>query len=153
MSSRAPLKVVVLMGGISFEREVSLISGREVAAALRNEGYEVIELDAGPDVAMRLSDFSPDVVFNALHGRWGEDGCVQGIADLGYDERQGARPLRRTIQKYIEDKLADEMLKKGYKENLSISVEYKKEDFVFSIRKIKESKTEPNNKALVQNNA
>ena len=82
MSSRAPLKVVVLMGGISFEREVSLTSGREVAAALRNEGYEVIELDAGPDVAMRLSDFSPDVVFNALHGRWGEDGCVQGILEL-----------------------------------------------------------------------
>ena len=69
------------MGGISFEREVSLISGREVAAALRNEGYEVIELDAGPDVAMRLSDFSPDVVFNSLHGRWGEDGCVQGILE------------------------------------------------------------------------
>ena len=81
MSSRTPPRVVVLMGGISFEREVSLSSGREVAAALRNEGYEVIELDAGQDVALRLSEFAPDVVFNALHGRWGEDGCVQGILE------------------------------------------------------------------------
>ena len=81
MSSRAPPKVVVLMGGISFEREVSLSSGREVAATLRSEGYEVIELDAGPDVALRLSEFDPDVAFNALHGRWGEDGCVQGILE------------------------------------------------------------------------
>lgn len=81
MSSRATPRVVVLMGGISFEREVSLSSGREVAAALRSEGFEVIELDAGPDVALRLSEFDPDVVFNALHGRWGEDGCVQGILE------------------------------------------------------------------------
>ena len=74
-------KVVVLMGGISFEREVSLSSGRECAAALRSEGYDVAELDAGPDVALRLSELRPDVVFNALHGRWGEDGCVQGILE------------------------------------------------------------------------
>ena len=81
MSSRATPKVVVLMGGISFEREVSLSSGRECAAALRSEGYDVTELDAGPDVALRLSELRPDVVFNALHGRWGEDGCVQGILE------------------------------------------------------------------------
>ena len=81
MSSRTNPKVVVLMGGPSFEREVSLSSGRECAAALRSEGFEVIELDAGADVAQCLSDLSPDVVFNALHGRWGEDGCVQGILE------------------------------------------------------------------------
>jgi len=81
MSSRATLKVVVLMGGISCEREVSLSSGRECAAALRKEGYEVITLDAGPDVALRLTELRPDVVFNALHGQWGEDGCVQGILE------------------------------------------------------------------------
>lgn len=81
MSSRTNPKVVVLMGGPSFEREVSLSSGRECAAALRGESFEVIELDAGADVAQRLSDLSPDVVFNALHGRWGEDGCVQGILE------------------------------------------------------------------------
>ncbi|MBE9639695.1 D-alanine--D-alanine ligase [Salipiger pacificus] len=81
MSSRADPKVAVLMGGPSAEREVSLSSGRECAAALRNEGFEVIELDAGPDLAARLADLSPDVVFNALHGRWGEDGCVQGLLE------------------------------------------------------------------------
>ncbi|MCT4372449.1 D-alanine--D-alanine ligase [Yangia mangrovi] len=81
MSSRAAPKVAVLMGGPSAEREVSLSSGRECAAALRNEGFEVIELDAGPDLAVRLADLSPDVVFNALHGRWGEDGCVQGLLE------------------------------------------------------------------------
>uniref|UniRef100_A0A2A3JRR6 D-alanine--D-alanine ligase n=1 Tax=Alloyangia mangrovi TaxID=1779329 RepID=A0A2A3JRR6_9RHOB len=73
--------MAVLMGGPSAEREVSLSSGRECAAALRNEGFEVIELDAGPDLAVRLADLSPDVVFNALHGRWGEDGCVQGLLE------------------------------------------------------------------------
>ncbi|WP_417206995.1 D-alanine--D-alanine ligase [Antarctobacter sp.] len=81
MSSRTIPKVVVLKGGPSSEREVSLSSGRECAAALRGEGYEVIELDAGPDVAGRLAEIAPDVVFNALHGRWGEDGCIQGILE------------------------------------------------------------------------
>ena len=81
MSSRASPKVVVLLGGPSAEREVSLSSGKECAAALRAKDYEVIELDAGPDVATRLVELAPDVVFNALHGRWGEDGCVQGILE------------------------------------------------------------------------
>tara|TARA_B100001093_G_scaffold466860_1_gene485621 strand:+ start:1019 stop:1897 length:879 start_codon:yes stop_codon:yes gene_type:complete len=69
------------MGGFSFEREVSLTSGRECAAALRGEGFDVSELDAGSDLVLRLMELSPDVVFNALHGRWGEDGCVQGILE------------------------------------------------------------------------
>jgi len=69
------------MGGPSAEREVSLVSGRECAKALREEGYEVTELDAGQDLAERLRALAPDVVFNALHGRWGEDGCVQGILE------------------------------------------------------------------------
>ena len=69
------------MGGPSAEREVSLSSGRECAAALRGEGYEVTEVDAGPDLCTRLREISPDVVFNALHGRWGEDGCVQGMLE------------------------------------------------------------------------
>lgn len=81
MSSRANPKVVVLMGGPSAERDVSLSSGTECAAALRETGYDVIEVDAGPDLAARLTDISPDVVFNALHGRWGEDGCVQGLLE------------------------------------------------------------------------
>ncbi|WP_320179391.1 D-alanine--D-alanine ligase [Roseovarius pacificus] len=69
------------MGGPSAEREVSLSTGRECAAALREAGYEVIEVDAGRDLAARLTDAAPDVVFNALHGRWGEDGCVQGLLE------------------------------------------------------------------------
>lgn len=81
MSSRAPRKVAVLMGGPSAEREVSLSSGRECAAALKGVGFDVIEIDAGADLCQQLSDCAPDVVFNALHGRWGEDGCVQGILE------------------------------------------------------------------------
>ncbi len=69
------------MGGPSAEREVSLSSGHECAAALRGEGFEVVTLDAGRDLPARLGEIKPDVVFNALHGRWGEDGCVQGLLE------------------------------------------------------------------------
>ncbi len=81
MSSRAFHRVAVLKGGRSAEREVSLVTGRECAVALRDEGYEVTELDAGPDLVADLRALNPDVVCNALHGRWGEDGCVQGILE------------------------------------------------------------------------
>lgn len=81
MSSRTDPKVAVIMGGPSVEREVSLSTGRECAAALRESGCNVIEVDAGPDLPVRLSQIKPDVVFNALHGRWGEDGCVQGVLE------------------------------------------------------------------------
>jgi len=77
------LHVVVLMGGWSSEREVSLTSGRGVAGALRERGWSnVTELDMGRDVATRLAALKPDVVFNALHGTPGEDGTVQGMMDL-----------------------------------------------------------------------
>ena len=77
------LHVVVLMGGWSSEREVSLTSGRGVAAALRERGWsKVTELDMGRDVAARLSELKPGIVFNALHGTPGEDGTVQGMMDL-----------------------------------------------------------------------
>jgi D-alanine-D-alanine ligase len=69
------------MGGPSHEREVSLSSGRECVIALGEAGFEVVELDAGPDLCARLSEIKPDVVFNALHGRFGEDGCVQGLLE------------------------------------------------------------------------
>lgn len=81
MSSRAAPKVAVLLGGISAEREVSLSTGHECAAALREAGYQVIEVDAGRDLPARLAEIRPDVAFNALHGRWGEDGCVQGLLE------------------------------------------------------------------------
>ena len=73
--------VAIVMGGFSAEREVSLSSGRECSAALREAGYRTVEVDAGADLPARLSEISPDAVFNALHGTWGEDGCVQGILE------------------------------------------------------------------------
>ncbi|GLQ20071.1 D-alanine--D-alanine ligase [Algimonas porphyrae] len=76
------MKVAVLMGGISAERDVSLVSGRACAEALRREGFDVMEVDAHPDrIEAELTAISPDVVFNALHGDWGEDGEVQGILE------------------------------------------------------------------------
>jgi D-alanine-D-alanine ligase len=77
------LHVVVLMGGWSSEREVSLTSGRGVASALRERGWSnVSELDMDRNVGSRLAELKPDVVFNALHGTPGEDGTVQGLMDL-----------------------------------------------------------------------
>ncbi|WP_235857730.1 D-alanine--D-alanine ligase [Marimonas lutisalis] len=69
------------MGGPSAEREVSLASGKGCSEALRGEGFDVVDVDAGRDLAARLDEIKPDVVFNALHGRWGEDGCVQGLLE------------------------------------------------------------------------
>lgn len=80
-SGKMSPKVAVLMGGLSAEREVSLVSGRACAKALWEAGYEVAEVDCGPDLPARLTDLKPDVCFNALHGRWGEDGCVQGMLE------------------------------------------------------------------------
>ncbi len=80
-SSRTAPEVAVLMGGPSAEREVSLVSGRECSNALREAGFTVVEVDAGPDLAARLTELKPDLCFNALHGRWGEDGCVQGLLE------------------------------------------------------------------------
>ncbi|MBA4172718.1 MAG: D-alanine--D-alanine ligase [Hyphomicrobium sp.] len=73
--------VAVLKGGLSAEREVSLKSGAAVAAALAGEGYRVTEIDVGRDIAGQLMRLDPDVCFNALHGRFGEDGCMQGILE------------------------------------------------------------------------
>jgi len=75
-------RIAVLLGGRSAERQVSLVSGRACADALRAEGFDVLEIDAQGDVARDLSAAAPDGVFNALHGRWGEDGCVQGLLEL-----------------------------------------------------------------------
>ena len=74
--------VAVLMGGLSAERAVSLDSGAACARALAEAGYTVTCIDAGRDLAQRLAEVRPDACFNALHGRWGEDGCVQGLLEL-----------------------------------------------------------------------
>ncbi|MCU0802725.1 MAG: D-alanine--D-alanine ligase [Rhodobacteraceae bacterium] len=81
MSGKTSPRVAVLMGGFSAEREVSLVSGAACARALRAAGYMVSEVDCGPDLPAQLTALRPDVCFNALHGRWGEDGCVQGILE------------------------------------------------------------------------
>ncbi|MDO9383614.1 MAG: D-alanine--D-alanine ligase [Hyphomicrobiaceae bacterium] len=73
--------VAVLMGGWSAEREISLRSGTAVADALEGEGYRVTRVDVDRDVAASLSALKPDVCFNALHGQFGEDGCIQGILE------------------------------------------------------------------------
>ena len=81
-------KVAVLMGGWSPEREVSLVSGKACAEGLREGGHEVLEYDVKRDLRA-LIDFlrpvgggGPDVVFNALHGKYGEDGCIQGVLEV-----------------------------------------------------------------------
>ena len=76
------IHVAVLMGGWSAEREVSLVTGAGVSDALERKGYRVTRIDMARDIAARLTDAKPDVVFNALHGTPGEDGSVQGMMDL-----------------------------------------------------------------------
>jgi D-alanine-D-alanine ligase len=78
------MRVAVLYGGISAEREVSLASGRQVIAALRQAGFSVAPIEVGPDLAALVAALTPrpDAVFNALHGRFGEDGAIQGVLDF-----------------------------------------------------------------------
>lgn len=76
------MKVAVLMGGWSAEREVSLVTGRGVAEACVRLGHEVAAIDMERDIAAKLAEVAPDIVFNALHGTPGEDGSVQGMLDL-----------------------------------------------------------------------
>ena len=73
--------VAVLMGGWSAERPVSLWSGEACAAALEAQGYRVTRVDVGRDIATVLTELKPDIAFNALHGRYGEDGTVQGVLE------------------------------------------------------------------------
>lgn len=82
--SRRDKNIIVLMGGTSCEREVSLVSGAAVAGALSEAGYAVNTVDIGNDIGAFLTQLNlkPDAVFNALHGRYGEDGCIQGLLEL-----------------------------------------------------------------------
>ena len=77
-------RVAVLYGGMSAERAVSLTSGTQVIAALREAGFEVTPIEVGDDIGAVITALSPrpDAVFNALHGRFGEDGTIQGLLDL-----------------------------------------------------------------------
>ncbi|NNE58651.1 MAG: D-alanine--D-alanine ligase [Hellea sp.] len=75
-------RIAVLKGGMSPERDVSLVSGAACAEALRAEGFDVTEIDVGHNIWEQLHAADPDVIFNALHGEWGEDGRIQGVLDL-----------------------------------------------------------------------
>src|SRR5687768_16346502 len=79
---RSGAKVAVIMGGWSSERPVSLSSGKGMADAARQEGFDVIEIDVTRQLAQQLAEAMPDVLLNALHGPWGEDGCVQGVLEI-----------------------------------------------------------------------
>jgi D-alanine-D-alanine ligase len=74
--------VAVLMGGLSAEREVSLITGEGVVRTLTTLGYQVTPIDMQRDIAQRLIELKPDAIFNALHGTYGEDGCIQGLLEI-----------------------------------------------------------------------
>lgn len=83
MTRRIPqdTQVAVLMGGWSAEREVSLSSGEACSKALRSAGFNITPIDVKHDIGAVLSDLKPDVAFNALHGKWGEDGCMSAILE------------------------------------------------------------------------
>jgi len=75
-------RIAVLKGGMSSERDVSLVTGAACADALRGLGYDVVEIDVTHSLWEQLSSVNPDIIFNALHGDWGEDGRVQGVLDM-----------------------------------------------------------------------
>ena len=90
-------KVGVLMGGLSAEREVSMRSGNCCADALQARGYVVARIDVQKDVAKRLIDEGIEVAFNALHGRWGEDGCIQGLLESMFIPYTGSGVLASAL--------------------------------------------------------
>lgn len=77
--TRKNLRIAVVYGGWSPEREVSAVSGKKMVVAARNAGYNVVAIDARKDITNQISEVEPDIILNALHGIWGEDGCAQGI--------------------------------------------------------------------------
>lgn len=77
--TRKNLRIAVVYGGWSPEREVSAVSGKKMVVAARTAGYNVVAIDARQDITNQISEVEPDIILNALHGIWGEDGCAQGI--------------------------------------------------------------------------
>ena len=90
-------RVGVLSGGLSVEREVSLRSGSAISEALRSLGYRVVDVDVQRDVALRLLDMSIDVAFIALHGRYGEDGSIQGLLESMHIPYTGSGVLASAV--------------------------------------------------------
>ena len=100
-----------LYGGVSAEREISIITSKEISRALVRLGYEVIEIDADLDLSDHISEHKPDVIFNGLHGTWGEDGEVQKILELnnvpythsGVESSQLAMDKHRSAELFIKN--------------------------------------------------
>jgi len=90
-------KVGVLMGGLSTEHDVSLRSGKACAEALQSKGYIVARIDVQKDVAAVLAKEGIEVAFNALHGRWGEDGCIQGLLESMFIPYTGSGVLASAL--------------------------------------------------------
>ncbi|HEY0095301.1 MAG TPA: D-alanine--D-alanine ligase, partial [Archangium sp.] len=90
-------RVGVLLGGMSSERDVSLRTGAAVAKALRGLGYDVVEIDVGKDLAARLTAEKVEVAFIALHGRYGEDGCVQGLLECMFIPYTGSGVMASSL--------------------------------------------------------
>lgn len=120
--------VAVLMGGMSQEREVSETSGRAVVKALNNLGYKVTEVDPGQDLSTKLAAIKPDVVFNALHGTYGEDGAIPGVLEiLGIPyTHSGVMSSAIGMNKYITRKML-ECQGVRFPEGMLLSVEKLKE--------------------------
>lgn len=97
MSDLKTKKIAVLMGGLSREREVSLRSGKAIASALRSRGYQVIEVDVDRHVAEKLLKEKIEVAFLALHGRYGEDGSIQGLLEVLGIPYTGAGPMGSSV--------------------------------------------------------
>jgi len=74
--------VALLVGGLSAEREVSLMSGEGIERSLKKLGYKVTTIDVGRDIAKKLEKVKPDIAFIGLHGNYGEDGCIQGVLEI-----------------------------------------------------------------------
>lgn len=105
-------KIAVVMGGLSDEREISLFSGELVLKALSDNGYSnAYKLDAGRDIDIKLREQRPDVIFNALHGTYGEDGRVQGLFDLigipytGSGVAASAVGMNKILSKMVMEKI------------------------------------------------
>jgi D-alanine-D-alanine ligase len=90
-------RVGVLLGGLSVEREVSLRTGRAVSKALSELGYRVVEIDVGKDLPRRLESEGIEVAFIALHGRYGEDGCLQGLLESMFIPYTGSGVLGSSV--------------------------------------------------------
>ena len=142
-------KVVVLMGGLSGERNISFLTGRACSKALKKKGYRVLELDAIKNFVTKLKKIKPKLVFNALHGKYGEDGFVQSILETlkipythsGVYSSSLAmdKELSRIIFKKNKIKVPKYfILKKGYEKNLRKNLNKKKIKFPIVIKPINE---------------